>query len=74
MKALLETLKGKSREERKVYFEELKTELLDAALESVNGGRVLAAAESGENPDSDCPYEGNWVSSFGFVCRGEVVC
>ena len=69
---ILEALKGKSREERKAYFEEHKTELLDAALEKVNGG--AAYAQPGENPDSDCPYAGSWASSFGFVCDGHVVC
>lgn len=71
-KGFIEELKGLSREERKQAFMEKKSELLDLeALSAVNGG---AAAGSGENPDSDVPYTGNWISSWGFVCHGEVLC
>lgn len=41
-------------------------------LGAVNGGNNERA---NMNPNSsECPYLGNWVSSFGYICRGEVVC
>ena len=70
-KELFESLKGKSREERAEMFRNNKSEFLAPEdLEKVNGG-----VESGlENPNSDDVFNGNWLSSFGFVCRGEVLC
>ncbi len=68
-------LKDMSREERASYFEENKADILDGRLESVNGGLAAVAAEQKENPNSsEVPYNGNWYSSFGFVCDGEVIC
>jgi ribosomal protein L29 len=69
-----EQLKDMSREERASYFAENKTDILGERLETVNGG-LAAAAEEKENPNSsEVPYKGNWYSSFGFVCDGEVIC
>ena len=71
--SILEEVKGKSREERKSFFEEHKSEILDSMLENVNGG-VEVHAYPGENPNSSCPYELCWWSSRGFICNGEVIC
>ena len=72
-KELLESLKGKSREERLTYFNEHKSELLDEALKNVNGATI-----SGRNPNtaSDAADDGNgnYYSSFGWTCQGEVLC
>ena len=67
----LNSLKGKSREERLEYFNSHKSELMDSQLEAVNGG---TSSHKGENPNSDVPYGGNWISSYGFICHGEVIC
>lgn len=67
---VLESIKGLSREERKQYFESHKAELLDDSLKAVNGGTNAEI----ENPTSEVPYGGNWFSSPGFVCEGEVQC
>lgn len=70
-KEILESLKGKSREERAEYFKEHKSEIMDADLESVSGGTAAAV----ENPNSDVPDgNDNWISSFGYVCRGRRMC
>ncbi|SCW61631.1 hypothetical protein SAMN02910456_02193 [Ruminococcaceae bacterium YRB3002] len=71
-KNLIESMKGKSREERAEMFKANKDAFLGADdLAAVNGG----AGASAENPNSDeCPYKGSWVSSFGYICNGEVVC
>ena len=70
---LFESLKGKTREERIEMFKNCKSDFLGAEdLEAVNGG---ACGAKPENPGSEeCPYRGSWVSSFGYVCDGEVVC
>ena len=70
---LLNSMKGMSREERLEYFKAHKTELMDSQLAAVNGG-ARASSHKGENPNSDVPYNGNWISSYGFVCHGEVIC
>ena len=63
-----ESLKGMSKEERAEYFRAHKSELLSAdALKSVNGGATT-------NPNSEVPFDGNWYSSFGFVCQGNRFC
>lgn len=68
---LVEMLKGKSREERKGLFMSNRSALLDESLDAVNGGNGTDV----ENPNSEeCPYKGNWVSSFGYVCNGKVQC
>ena len=65
---LIESLKGKSREERAAFFKEHRMELLSPDdLKIVNGG-------TGENPNSSVPYDGNWYTSFGFVCEGRRQC
>lgn len=70
-KKTLNALKGMDREERAIYFKGHKSEIMDEMLTSVNGG----TAEPGENPNSEeVPYKGNWISSFGYVCDGEVMC
>ena len=66
--ALIEAMKGKSREEREEYFKAHKSELLSAAdLKAVNGGGTT-------NPKSEVPYDGNYWTSWGFVCRGDRFC
>jgi len=70
-KDLLKQAAGKSREERAKLLSEYRSSLKDDDLAGVNGGLGGAV----ENPNSEeCPYGGNWVSSFGYVCDGEVVC
>lgn len=66
--ALLESIKGKSREERKAFFLAHKEELLDSELLKVNGG----TEEGGyTNPNSDVPdANGNYWTSWGFICKG----
>jgi len=59
-----------NREERKCFLENNKPELSDNMLDAVNND----CGTEVENPDSDCPYKGNWISSEGFVCKGEVQC
>ena len=69
-KRLFEEMKGKSREERAAIIEKDGLNLSTEDLNAVNGG----VAEV-ENPNSDiCPYKGNWISSWGYVCEGEEVC
>ena len=70
-KEVLESIKGLSREERKQYFESHKAELLDDSLKAVNGG---TGEDDDSNPTSEIPFGGNWFSSPGFVCEGEVQC
>ncbi len=66
--ALLESIKGKSREERKAFFLAHKEELLDNDLLNVNGGEAEGWYK---NPDSDVPdYYGRWWTSWGFICKG----
>ena len=66
--ALIESMKGKSREERAEFFKNHKVELLSAAdLKSVNGGATT-------NPKSEVPFGGNWWSSWGYVCNGDRFC
>ncbi len=73
-KELLESLKGKSREERMAYFNEHKSELLDDALESVSGG--YNAKDKNPNTESrgDDDGNGNYYTSMGWMCRGQVCC
>ena len=66
--ALIESMKGKSREERADYFKNHKSELLSVDdLKSVNGGGTT-------NPRSEVPFDGNWWTSWGFACKGEHFC
>ena len=67
-KSLIEAIKGKSREERAAFFQTHKAELLsETQLKSVNGGATT-------NPDSEVPFNGDWYSSWGFVCDGDHFC
>lgn len=67
-KSLIEEMKGKSREERADYFMSHKEELLSSAdLKSVNGGATT-------NPKSEVPFDGNYWTSWGFVCKGDRFC
>ncbi len=70
--SLFKSLEGLSREERKQLFDDSKSKALCCDdLSSVNGG----TGASDQNPNSEeCPYAGNWVSSPGYICDGEVVC
>ena len=70
---LTEALKGMSREERKAYFAEHKSDFISLGdVSSVNGGIVLG---SEDNPNSEeCPFNGRWASSFGYVCNGIEQC
>ncbi|MBR2760009.1 MAG: hypothetical protein IKD66_02460 [Solobacterium sp.] len=71
---IMEQLKGMSKEERIPFFKAHKSELAETVLHSVNGG-TGNDAELIANPNSEeCPFEGNWISSDGYVCNGEVVC
>ena len=72
MNKMMETMKSMSREERAEYFKAHKSELMDSALEKASGG---TAGKEVENPNSEVTlYEGNWITSFGYVCNGEVEC
>ncbi len=71
-KVLLESLKGKGREERQAYFKEHKSELLDMMLSAVNGG---ARQPEKENPNSENPDpNGNYWTSFVYIYNDEQFC
>ena len=46
-KAVLESLKGKGREERQAFFKDHKSELVDMMLSAVNGGARQREKEKG---------------------------
>ena len=72
-KKMLESMKNMSREERMEFFKAHKAELMESALDSVNGGAYQP--KTNENPMSDIvPYKDRWISSWGYICDGEVVC
>ncbi|MBR2762470.1 MAG: hypothetical protein IKE16_06760 [Solobacterium sp.] len=71
-KKMLEELKGMSREERMDYFRAHKSELMENALDTVNGG--AAGRNSRENPNSSCPYKNCYYTSFGWICDGVQSC
>jgi hypothetical protein len=49
----------------------MKSDLESDTLDAVNSGE----GKEVENPGSEeIPYKGNWESSEGFVCDGEVAC
>ena len=76
-KKLLESMKGLSREERMAMIKSASSQLLDdSSLDSVNGGASYVTDEGTNwNPNSDIiPFKGNWISSRGYICDGEVVC
>ena len=68
----MEELKGMSREDRMAYFNANKSALMERDLEVVNGGS--ASVRPHENPDSDCPYNRCYFTSFGWICDGVVGC
>lgn len=71
-KELIESMKTKSREERKAFFEANKSELLSDDLAKVNGG---GKDDGLQNPNSDVPdFANRWWSSFGYVCKGDSWC
>ncbi len=66
----IESLKGKSREERLALFKNGKEKFAESLLEEVNGGGAAV-----HNPNSDfSPHTLAWPSSFGFICNDERVC
>ncbi|SCW61643.1 hypothetical protein SAMN02910456_02194 [Ruminococcaceae bacterium YRB3002] len=72
-KSIIESMKGKSREERMEFFEKNKAEILALSgedLENVNGG---AGADDG-NPNSEGFWGGNYYTSWGYMCQGIVKC
>lgn len=70
-KEMLKALKGKSREEKAAYLKEHKIELKDDALAAAGGGYDIPEG----NPDSEVPdANNNYISSWGYVCEGEVMC
>jgi hypothetical protein len=71
-KELLSQMKSLNRDERVDYFKMNKSSILDSALSAVNGGKSDGERK---NPNSEIiPFEGNWFSSDGYVCNGEVIC
>ncbi len=65
---MMESLKGKSREERAEYFKSHKSQLISVEdLKTVSGGAT-------SNPDSSVPWKGNYYTSWGFACRGYHFC
>lgn len=69
--SVVEQMKGMSREDRKAFFSSNKSALSSSALSCVNGGE----GSEKQNPNSEeCPYQGNWISSDGYICDGEVIC
>ncbi len=73
-KELLESLKGKSREERLAYFNEHKSEFLDSTLESVSGGYDLKDRNPNTESRGDNDGNGNYYTSWGWTCQGVVRC
>jgi hypothetical protein len=73
-KELLESLKAKSREERMEYFNAHKSELLDDSLEAVSGGRDLGDRNPNTESRGDDDGNGNYYTSWGWTCQGEVRC
>ena len=65
---IIESLKGKSREERMEFFNSNSKETLFGLsadeLSNVNGGDGAKL----ENPDSEGIYKGNYYTSWGYVC------
>jgi hypothetical protein len=68
----IESLKGKSREERLELFKKGKEKFAESLLEEVNGG---GGKKEVHNPNSDfSPHTLWWPSSPGFICNDERVC
>ena len=72
-KEMLESLKSMSREERLEYFNDHKSEIIDESLKEVSGGTI-----GGRNPNTesrgDNDGNGNYYTSWGWTCQGEVRC
>ena len=66
----IQTLKALNKIDRARYLAEHKPELGFSDLDRVNG----ANGANQENPNSETPYKGNYYSSYGFICEGEVIC
>ena len=76
-KKMLEAMKGLSREERLAMIKSKTSRLIDdSSLDAVNGGAEYEYDDGSQwNPKSDIiPFKGNWISSRGYICHGEVVC
>ena len=73
-KELLESLKAKSREERMEYFNAHKSELLDDSLEAVSGGYDFKDRNPNTESRGDNDGNGNYYTSWGWTCPGEVRC
>ena len=64
---LVNDLAGMNTEERASHLAANKPDLASSALKAANGG--------GGNPNSSCPDpKGNYVTSWGFICRGQTEC
>lgn len=72
----LEQLKGLSREERKNYFMDHKSEVLSLSdLDQVNGGFIKCDGIRSLNPGSvEEDFQGKFFSSFGYICDGVEMC
>ena len=67
-KSTIESLKGKSREERLEYFNKLKSGTIQLSahdLEAVNGGESV-------NPDSSAFGDDYYFTSLDFVCQSDI--
>jgi hypothetical protein len=68
----MEQLKSLSREERTDYFKSHKRDLMELSLEAINGGMMTKGGR--ENPNSSCPYNNCYYTSFGWICDGYKSC
>ena len=76
-KNIFEEMKGKTREERQAMLANKEDIALCLdELSAVNGGYAVGWDHPETmNPNStECPYLGNWISSFGYICGGHQVC
>ena len=74
---MLEAMKGLSREERLAMIKSKSPRLMDdSSLDAVNGGAEYVNDDGSHwNPNSDIvPFMGNWISSRGYICDGEISC
>ena len=72
----MEQLRGLSREERKSYFLNHKSDVLSLSdLDQVNGGFIKCDGGRSLNPGSaESYFQGKCFSSFGYVCDGVEIC
>ena len=73
-KEMLESLKKMSREERLEYFKEHKSEIMDESLKEVSGGSVIKGRNPNTESRGDDDGNGNYYTSWGWTCQGEVRC